>query len=86
MNIEGDSMPRKRVTTGIQLRRLRYRSAIATKDIAAELGVSHARVAFVETQPIVTPDMAARYKTAVRAIVDRRKNATDEVSQGVRIL
>lgn len=80
-------MPRNRKTSGDQLRRLRYRSAIRTKEVADELGVSHARVAFVEVQPVVTPAMAERYKAAVRAIVERRKaNATHDLSQGVRII
>ena len=55
-------------TTGLDLKLERTALRIRTKDLAAAMGVSVARISHLEGQAIVTDDAAAKYRAALATL------------------
>jgi len=61
----GTCEPSGTMTTGLDLKLARVRERVKAKHVAEAMGVSQSRIAKIEREAVVSPEIASRYLDAV---------------------
>jgi transcriptional regulator with XRE-family HTH domain len=57
--------------SGLDLKLKRIAAGVKALDVAAQMGITGGRLSRIESQPVLTANLEARYLTALAACIDR---------------